>query len=287
MTRRRIGASTWVLEYPFDPTHGPELIAKMAVLGCSHVELGGEAAGTAAPSLNAVRRQLERDSLTSSVCGLFSAERDMSSTDASIRAAAHAHLLSCFELADAIGAYIVVGALCGTGGRELLSDATRAARLEIARSEIARASVTAERYGLTLGFEPLNRYENNLINTVDDVLSVVEALDSTNVGVHLDVFHGNIEEISLPMAIRNAGSRLKHLHVVSNQRGAPGDSGYLPWTDIVEALDAVVYDGAMVVEAVIPYTDLAEAACVWRPVKGSQEALIADAMSFLDSLQAV
>jgi len=256
----------------------------MVTAGCEHVEFGGEAVGLAAPILADVREVLDRDGVTSSVCGLFSAERDLSSEDPACRAAAHQHLDECLRLASALGSYIVVGAFCGTGGRTRLDPSVASTRRRIGADELDLASTRARQHGMKLGIEPLNRYENNLLNTVEQALDVVAELDNAVIGVHLDIFHANIEEISIPAAITTAGTRLVHMHAVSNQRGAPGDAGHLPWPEIAQALRAVRYEGSLVVEAVAPESVLAEPACVWRPVKESQQSLLEDAMMFLSRL---
>lgn len=280
----RVGASTWVLQFPFDPSGGPELVRRMVTAGCGHIEFGGDAVGLDPPVLADICAVLDAAKVTSSVCGLFSSERDLSSEDAGVRAAAHHHLDECLQLASSLGSYIVVGAVCGTGGRTRLDPAIAAMRRGIGAAELDSATERIRQHGVKLGVEPLNRYENNLLNTVEHVLMVVDELDPAVIGVHLDVFHANIEEISIPAAILTAGARLQHLHAVSNQRGSPGDAGHLPWPEIARALHAVRYDGSLVVEAVAPESALAEPACVWRPVKESQQALLEDAMTFLSRL---
>ena len=85
----------------------------------------------------------------------------------------------------------------------------------------------AQDYGLRLGIEPINRYEAYLVNTAEQARALADLVDEPNVGVHLDTFHMNIEEKSFSDAVRKAGSKLIHLHVIENDRGIPG-SGHLP-----------------------------------------------------------
>ena len=58
-------------------------------------------------------------------------------------------------------------------------------------------------------YEPLNRYETNLINTVDDGCLLLDRLSTGDVRLLADLFHMNIEEADLPAAIRRGAGWLK------------------------------------------------------------------------------
>ena len=96
----------------------------------------------------------------------------------------------------------------------------------------------------------------------------------------------DIEEKSIGDAIRATGSRLSHFHACDNDRGAPG-SGHVPWDEVADALQAIEFEGPVVIES---FTDqvvtIARAAAVWRPVAASQDALAADGGAFLRELLA-
>ena len=47
---------------------------------------------------------------------------------------------------------------------------------------------------IKLGIEPLNRYETDFINTVDEGLELCSMINHSHVGLLLDVYHMNIEE---------------------------------------------------------------------------------------------
>ena len=123
-----------------------------------------------------------------------------------------------------------------------------------------------------------------MINTVADCVALVEEVNSPALGLLLDTFHMHIEEKSTPAAIQMAGPHIKHFHTSENDRGIVG-SGQVAWTEIVTALDAVHYNGWLVVEsfnAVIP--ELAGATCIWRPMADSPESLAAESWIFLQKL---
>ena len=134
---------------------------------------------------------------------------------------------------------------------------------------------------IKLAVEPLNRFETDLVNTVDQGLRLVHDTGAPNVGLLLDTFHMNIEETDIPAAIARAAGRIVEFHASSNDRGTPGDD-HLPWPKIAEALRAAGYDGPVVIEAFTPeIREIARAVSIWRPLAASQDALAADGLKHL------
>jgi sugar phosphate isomerase/epimerase len=64
-----------------------------------------------------------------------------------------------------------------------------------------------------------NRFETDLVNTVDQGLRLVDDIAAPNVGLLIDTFHMNIEEKDLPAAIGRAAGRIVEFHACSNDRG--------------------------------------------------------------------
>ncbi len=89
--------------------------------------------------------------------------------------------------------------------------------------ELASAS------GVRMAIEGLNRFETYFVNRGDQALALANAV-SPDVGVCLDAFHMNIEEVDFLEAIRNVGDRLVDFHVADNNRMAAG-MGTLDWAD--------------------------------------------------------
>jgi sugar phosphate isomerase/epimerase len=107
----------------------------------------------------------------------------------------------------------------------------------------------AQDLGVTLILEPINRYEINFINRVDEALKFVETLDRSNLKLLLDAFHMNIEEVSIPLSILQAGNRIGHFHFVDSNRWPPG-YGHTDMKEIFFCLKEVDYQGFFAVEAV-------------------------------------
>lgn len=107
----------------------------------------------------------------------------------------------------------------------------------------------AQKEGIRLAIEPLNRLETFFINRSDQALALAEAV-GPECGVCLDTFHLNIEEADPYQAIINAGSRLVDFHVCDTNRFACG-MGHYDWARVVDCLKEAGYDGALTVEFVI------------------------------------
>ena len=110
----------------------------------------------------------------------------------------------------------------------------------------------------TVLYEPLNRYETNLINTVIDSLELLGSLRTKNVKLLCDLFHMNIEEANLADGIRAAGGHIGHIHFVDSNR-KPAGLGHMDYSPIVAALREMNYDGFLSAEA-LPFPDPVAAA---------------------------
>jgi sugar phosphate isomerase/epimerase len=108
----------------------------------------------------------------------------------------------------------------------------------------------AQRRGVRIAVEPLNRFETYLFNRCAQALALADAV-GPDCGVCLDAFHLNIEEADMYEAIRLAGKRLFDFHVADNNRFAAG-LGHLDWARIVGTLREIGYDGALTNEFVAP-----------------------------------
>lgn len=105
----------------------------------------------------------------------------------------------------------------------------------------------AHSVGTTVFLEPLNRYEDYLVNTLADAVSVVEEVGSPGVAVIADTYHMSIEEISIGDALRAAGPHVKHVQLGDSGRLEPG-VGHYDWTETLDALDDIGYEGWLAME---------------------------------------
>jgi D-psicose/D-tagatose/L-ribulose 3-epimerase len=142
----------------------------------------------------------------------------------------------------------------------------------------------AKQYGVNLGIEPANRYENYLINTVEDSLKLVNEIDEPNVGLLLDTYHMNIEEKDMNKSIVSAKGKIFHFHVNENDRGIPG-TGHIPWDDVFKALKEINYNKVVSIESFVDSSiDLASVVAVWRRLSPSAEILARDGYAFIKKM---
>jgi len=106
----------------------------------------------------------------------------------------------------------------------------------------------AEKAGIRIAIEPLNRFETYCINRGDQALALADAV-GPNCGICLDLFHMNIEEADIHEAFRKAKGRIHDVHIADNNRFAPGQ-GTLDFPAIVKTIKEVGYTGALTLEFV-------------------------------------
>jgi len=139
----------------------------------------------------------------------------------------------------------------------------------------------AEKCGVNLALEAVNRFECYLVNTMADLVRLCEDVDHPRCQAVYDTFHSNIEEKSIPAAIRAGGRHIIHVHISENDRGTPG-SGNVRWNANFDTLHEIGYDNLMVVEAfgqALP--NLVAATKIWRRMYESEMQLARDALHFM------
>jgi sugar phosphate isomerase/epimerase len=100
----------------------------------------------------------------------------------------------------------------------------------------------AQPKGVALILEPVNRYEINFINSVDEGAALLERLGIPGLKLMPDVFHMNIEDVSIEGHLRKYIAHIAYVHFADSNRLAPG-WGHLDFGSIVDALNEVGYTG--------------------------------------------
>ncbi len=163
-------------------------------------------------------------------------------------------------------------------------DAEKKQQFDLVVKNLKPLAAYAAAKGVELCIEPLNRFETDFLNTVEQGLKLVKAVGAKNVKLHLDTFHMNIEEKNQPDAIRRTGKLLGHFHACGTDRGTPGGDS-LQWKPIVAALKEVGYDGDVVIESFT--TDvkvIARAAAIWRKIEPKREDIAVKGLANLHAL---
>ena len=105
----------------------------------------------------------------------------------------------------------------------------------------------AAKHGTNVYLEPLNRYEDHMVNTVKDAVELVEAVGQKSVAVMLDLFHGSIEETDMPEVIETYAAHINHIHIADTNRLQPG-KGHMDYAPIAAALSRIGYSGYCAME---------------------------------------
>jgi len=111
----------------------------------------------------------------------------------------------------------------------------------------------AGQYHVEMILEPVNRYEINFINSVDEGAALLEQVGSTNCGLQPDIFHMNIEDDDIGRSLMRNRKWIRYVHLADSNRYAPG-MGHINFQGVFDALKMADYDGWVSVE-ILPGED--------------------------------
>ena len=139
----------------------------------------------------------------------------------------------------------------------------------------------AEKVGVLLGLEYLNRFECYFLNTAADGARFCRDVGRPSCRMMYDTFHAHIEEKSISQAIRALKDCLVHVHISENDRSTPGQ-GNVRWDENFDTLKEIGYDNLLVVEAFgLALEKLIPATKIWRRMYQSEVQLATDALDFM------
>ncbi|MDB6052558.1 MAG: sugar phosphate isomerase/epimerase [Verrucomicrobiales bacterium] len=174
--------------------------------------------------------------------------------DLEVRLKARNFISQMIDLAARFGAPAIIGSL---QGRVEGSVDRHQADIWLAEA-LEPLGQQAEKLGVTLLLEPLNRYESNVFNRVGDTAAFLRKLQTKNIRILADLFHMNIEESNSALALKEAGDLIGHIHFVDSNRGPVG-VGHIEIEPIAKALSDIRYGGYISAEC-LPWPDSYEAA---------------------------
>lgn len=281
----QFGASTFIWVSPFS-TADFGLVAKAKAMGYDILEVAVEQKELI--DWARLKTLAAQAGIRVTISGAFGPDRDLSSEDAAIRENGFQYIADCIRIAADMGSPVFTGPVYSAVGKtRLVSPEQKQQERAWCVENLRRVGQVAADYGVVVGVEPLNRFETDMINTVDQALSLVQEVDHPNIKISLDTFHSNIEEKNIPDAIRRIGKDLLcHVQANESDRGTPG-TGHLDWQGIRAALRDIGYAGAVVLETFgAPSKELARAACIWRPLANSADELAQEGLDFYRGLLA-
>jgi sugar phosphate isomerase/epimerase len=223
-----------------------ESCRKAAALGFDAIELFPPQPD--AVSANDLRQLLDAHKLTLAAVGTGAGwvkhKLLLTSPDPAIRARAIQFVGATIDLAGRCGASAIIGSMQGRWGAE----ASRANTTRLLVEALDELGNRAKPHGVPLIYEPLNRYETNLANTLAEGVQLLGSLRTDNVTLLADLFHMNIEETDLPAALRAAGRHVGHVHFADSNR-RPVGLGHTVFEPIASALRDIGYDRYVSAEA--------------------------------------
>ena len=236
-----LSTHNWMRAEPLETT-----LTRIKRLGYQGIEISGEP--TQYP-VGPTRDLLKRHGIRCwGAVTLTLGERNLAAKDPDQRAKSVQYVKSVVQMVSELDGEIITIVPATVG--KVVPDSTPENEWAWVRDGLKDVYQLAERLGIRMAIEPLNRFETYFINRADQALAMADAV-GPKCGVCLDAFHMNIEERDFLGAIRHAGKRIYDFHVADNNRLAPGQ-GALDWKAIVQTLKSVGYDGALTAEFVAP-----------------------------------
>jgi len=243
---------------------GPFVFWDDLAAGCQKAkELGFDAVEVFSPAADAVKHETLRKLLADNGLALAAVgtgagwvkqRLHLTLPDAAARTKARDFIRSIIDFGGPLGAPAIIGSMQGKSGDEV----DHAAALGYLSEALEDLGEHARQYGVPLVYEPLNRYETNLINTVEAGVRLLAGLSTKNVVLLADLFHMNIEEVDVAAAIRAGRGHIGHVHFVDSNR-RPAGCGHLDLAPIAAALAEIGYAGYASAEA-LPWPDSEAAA---------------------------
>jgi sugar phosphate isomerase/epimerase len=222
-------------------------IDRVARLGYDAVEVEGEPEKV---DPGRVRKLLDDAGLAaSSVCPSFTAGRDLSHPDPDVRTDAMDYVRKVAELAHAVGAPTIIVAPTAYLRTQPVADPKD--EWQWAVECVRSVGEYAASLGVDVSLECWNRYGTYMLNRLEQGVRMWRETGLENGGVMADTYHMNIEERSLPEAIRETGELLNHVHLSDSNRLAPG-WGHIDFGEILRTLQEIGYGGYLAFELILP-----------------------------------
>jgi sugar phosphate isomerase/epimerase len=171
--------------------------------------------------------------------------------DADRRADALAQLKQQLEVMAEIGGRLAMTpasyGMFSTRLPPFVSPRSPAADTEVLVDAFGALAAHAESLGVVIALEPLNRYENHMVNTLAQAAELCEQIASRHFGIAADTYHMNIEESDPLRAFVAAAPWIQHVQLSDSNRLEPG-AGHLDWSAILAAVWAIGYDRELAYE---------------------------------------
>ncbi|QRM57380.1 sugar phosphate isomerase/epimerase [Sinorhizobium sp. BG8] len=208
-------------------------------------------------------------------------EGDISSDDAAVVARGEEILDKAVALTRDLGGTKLAGILSSAHGKQERALTRQAWDTSV--SALSKVADRARTTGVTLNLEIVNRFESNMLNTAAQGMAYIADTGASNVFLHLDTFHMNIEEADVGLAIRHAADKIGYVHIGESHRGYLG-TGSIDFPAIFDALVAIGWNDYVTFESfssAIVDKDLSLKTAIWRDLWKDNVALARHAREFI------
>lgn len=208
-------------------------------------------------------------------------EGDISSSDASVVSHGEEILDKAVALTRDLGGSKLAGILSSAHGKQEQALTKKAWDTSVAT--LTKVADRAKAAGVSLNLEIVNRFESNMLNTAAQGLAYIKDTGASNVFLHLDTFHMNIEEADVGLAIRHAADKIGYVHIGESHRGYLG-TGNIDFAAIFDALVAIGWDDYVTFESfssTIVDKDLSLKTAIWRNLWTDNVALAKHAREYI------
>lgn len=209
-------------------------------------------------------------------------EGDISSVDKSVVRRGEEILDGAVALTRDLGGTKLAGILSSAHGKQ--EQALTKQGWDTSVETLSKVADRARAAGVTLNLEIVNRFESNLLNTAAQGLSYIRDTGASNVFLHLDTFHMNIEEADVGLAIRLAAEKIGYVHIGESHRGYLG-TGSIDFPAIFDSLIAIGWDNDVTFESfssAIVDKNLSVKTAIWRNLWTDNVALARHAHNFIE-----
>jgi D-psicose/D-tagatose/L-ribulose 3-epimerase len=219
-----------------------ESAARLESAGIRHIELHGNHYG---PDLGyepaeVLKTLSDHGISTAGICGMFSADNDLSSNRAVCRQAAVDYIRREVDFAAAVGAkYLLV--VPGAVGRPRAFDDGEFGRSVETLRRVADVFVEQD---VKAAVEPIRSAEVSLVHTIAEAETYLDAVAHPGVAhINGDVYHMQAGEAHIGEALVRAGERLINLHLADSNRCALG-AGSLDLDTVIMVLYLIGHNRA-------------------------------------------
>lgn len=252
-----------------------KIVEKVSKLGFSAIEIDADVLlNKSDKKRNKISKKIDENHLNLNVCIGMDSKYDVSSKDRIIRRRGIKHVKKIIKMLNLMGSNTLSGVCYGEWNPDYNKAKDKNEYIKRSIESIDEIVNFAAENNVNYNLEPVNRYEQFMLNTCKEALHFIEKINNKNLNILLDTYHMNIEENSLSEAILNAGDNLGHFHIGENNRKPPGECSIIDWERVFDTLDEIDYKGDIVMEPFINYNgEIGYDTRLWRDMNRQEETL--------------